>query len=147
MPGMPIEKVPQPDRCHLWSARVVKNPPLVESSEGIGRGWYVRIMGLLNDVTCGLLIWLYNYIRWMLTISNYLGFILSNIWILGGSFIMLDGWLVAPRSWMSFPVFGGMMVWDGQLKKMPMPATWVINHVPIFHITQPLGIWSTRWLL
>ena len=25
--------------------------------------------------------------------------------------------------------------------------TWVISHVPIFHITQPLGIWSTRWLL
>ena len=24
---------------------------------------------------------------------------------------------------------------------------WVISHVPIFHITQPLGIWSTRWLL
>ena len=29
--------------------------------------------------------------------------------------------------------------------------SWVISHVPIFHITQPLdsmiGIWSTRWLL
>ena len=25
--------------------------------------------------------------------------------------------------------------------------TWVISHVPMFHITQPLGIWSTKWLL
>ena len=31
--------------------------------------------------------------------------------------------------------------------KKPLNFTWVISHVPMFHITQPLGIWSTRWLL
>ena len=39
----------------------------------------------------------------MLTISNYLGFILSNICILGGFLMVLHGWLKAPRRWMSFP--------------------------------------------
>ena len=51
----------------------VKEPPLVESSmEGIGRGLYVRIMGLLNDVKCGLYMIVVDYIRLMLTISYYI---------------------------------------------------------------------------
>ena len=39
--------------------------------------------------------------------------------------------------------------WPLKLKFF-MGWTWVISHVPMFHITQPLGIngiWSTRWLL
>ena len=28
-----------------------------------------------------------------------------------------------------------------------LTLSWVISHVPIFHITQPLGIWSFLWLL
>ena len=30
---------------------------------------------------------------------------------------------------------------------MALEKTWVISHVPMGHITQPLSIWSTRWLL
>ena len=40
---------------------------------------------------------------------------------------------------------GNFLNWSSKSGKTCQDG--VISHVPMFHITQPLGIWSTRWLL
>ena len=56
----------------------------------------------------------------------------------------VDPWPLMAMSWGNSHQSGVAICEDDLPRKIEVEdyPSWVISHVPIFHITQPLGIWS-----